>query len=119
MDLVKEFIMLLTEFTKQESAEFKYWSIFQETLVPVLRDLIHSFREKACCPHLSAVKGLFFSFGRKNYSRWKPSCSDDFFKLEEKFLMLCKKLMEGDFCVQLPTRASRSVPMVEQRLHCF
>ena len=38
-------------------------------------------------------------------------CIDDCLKLEEKFLMLCQKLMEGDFCVQQSPRASSAVPM--------
>ena len=39
-DLAKEF-MLLIEFTKQQSlksVEFKYWSIFLDIVVPVLRE---------------------------------------------------------------------------------
>ena len=65
MDSAKDF-MLLIEFTKQESlkfVEFRSWSIFPDTVVPVLRVLTHVFRERDCCCHLSAVKRvmpLFF-----------------------------------------------------------
>ena len=34
---------------------------------------------------------------------------DDCLKLEETFLVLYKKFMEGDFCIQQSTRASSAV----------
>ena len=72
-DLAEEFVLLI-EFTKQQSlksVEFKDWSIFLDTVVPFLRDLTQSFRERDWYLHLSAVKRaatLFFSFDRSNYS---------------------------------------------------
>ena len=49
MDLAKEFIMLLTKFTKQKSlksVDFKYYSIFLDTVVPVLKNLTDLFQER-------------------------------------------------------------------------
>ena len=117
IDLAKEFKVQLLEFTKQESLKsnsFNYWSIFIDSIVPVLRDLTHSFREKDWSLHLSAMQRaipLFFSFDRTNYARWAPLYFDDCLKLEEKFPILYQKFMEGDFCVQQSTRASSAVLM--------
>ena len=106
IDLAKEFKGQLTEFTRQESQKsksFEYWSVFLDSIVPVLRDLTHSFREKDWSLHLSALQRaipLLFSFDRTNYARWTPLYFNDCLKLEEKFPMLYQKFMEGDFCVQ-------------------
>ena len=105
-------VAFLVEFTRQESlksVEFKYWSIFLDTVVFVLRDFTHLFREKDWCLHLSAVKRamrLFFTFDHTNYSRWTPLYFDNCLKLEEN-----KKFMEGDFRAQQSIPASSAVPM--------
>ena len=117
IDLAKEFKGQLVEFTRQQSQKSKsleYRSVFLESIVPVLRDLTHSFREKDWPLHLSAVQRatpLFFSFHHTNYARWAPLYFDDWLKLEEKFPMLYQKFMEVDFCVQQSPRASSAVPM--------
>ena len=67
IDLAKEFKGQLSEFTRQESQKsksFEYWSVFPNSIVPFLRDLTYSFREKDWSLHLSPVQWaipLFFS----------------------------------------------------------
>ena len=67
IDLAKEFKGQLAEFTRQESQKsksFEYWNVFPNSIVPFLRDLTYSFREKNWSLHLSPVQTaipLFFS----------------------------------------------------------
>ena len=87
---------------------------FFDKIVPVLRDLTHSFREKDWSLHLPAVKNaipLFFSFDRTNYARWSLLYFDDCLKLDDKFPMLYQKFMKGEFCVHQSPRVSSTVPM--------
>ena len=116
IDLAKEFKRQRVEFTRQESQSksFEHRGVFLDSIVPILRALTHSFREKDCSLHLSAVQRaipLFFSFDCTNYAHLAPLYFDDCLKPEEKFPMLHQKFMKGDFCVQQSPRTSSAVPM--------
>ena len=116
IDLAKEFKRQRVEFTRQESQSksFEHRGIFLDSIVPILRAMTHSFREKDCSFHLLAVQRaipLFFSFDCTNYADLAPLYFGDCLKPEEKFPMLHQKFMKGDFCVQQSPRASSAVPM--------
>lgn len=73
-----------------------------------------SFREGNWTLHLSAIRRaipLFFTFDRRNYSRWTPLYFNDCLKLQETFPAIYEDVMKGNFSVRHTSRKCSVVPI--------
>ena len=64
--------------------------------------------------HLSGVRQaipLTFAFDRINYKRWLPIYYEDCLQLEERYPLLHKAFMQGDFVAKHSNRSGSCVPM--------
>ena len=98
----------------KQSPLFAYWDKFINSIFPILRDLTTSFRQGDWKLHLSAVRRalpLCFCFDRINYKRWLSLYFEDCLALEDKFPIIYKSFMAGDFVVRHTQRKGSAVPM--------
>ena len=98
----------------QKSEQFRYWTLFIDEIVPVLRDLTRSHRERNWPLHLSAIQRaipLFFAFDRTNYSRWTPLYYEDCVKLPETFPEIHAEFVQGRLVVKQTHRSGSGIPM--------
>ena len=103
----------ISEKSKQ-SDRFKYWSIFIDSIMPVIQDLTMSFRNGDWNLHLSAVRRalpLFFAFGHTNYCRWAPIYFEECKNLPNTFPTLYDAFCRGDFVVHHTRRKGSAAPI--------
>ena len=83
----------------QESEQFRYWTLFIDEIVPVLRDLTRSHIENGTglyiCLLYSEQSYYFFAFDRTNHSRWTSLYYEDCLKLPETFPEIHAEFVQG------------------------
>ena len=101
-------LQIFVEEGKKRSKQFYYWSIFLDSMVPVLRNLTESLRSGNWLLYLSSIRDavpLFFAFNYTNYSRWTPLYYEDCISLEAQFPEIYDEFRKGNFVARLTCSA--------------
>ena len=118
---VKEVLRMFSAFRKQRrncSEKFLYWDNFLTQIFTLIRDLIHSHREKSWELHFSAISRalpLRFAFDKMNNRRWLRFYYEDVVAIKERFPNMHAQFSMGDFTVKHTKTIASALP-VDQAL---